>query len=715
MAVLNKIRQRSIFLIIIIALALFSFIIGDIFQNLGSSDKSQTVVATVNGEDIDRDAFMNQVENMQRQSGGSVSNTQAMNRVWDQELRNKVMQTQYDALGISIERDYMRQLLKQNLGTFEEFKNEAGLFDEDKLNEFISNLKAIAPETTTLNGNAVNYKAWTNFEQNISQTGVQQTYFNLVKAGVIGTLTEGELEYVLENDKADIKYVQIPFSSIPDSLVTVKKSEVTSYVKANPSKYEVDASRDLVYVQFKEEPSLEDEQQIQSDLTALIADKVEFNEAAKANETIVGFQNTTDVAAFVNANSSVKYNDAFVFTSSFPASVSDQIANLKSNEVFGPYKDGGTYKLSKRVDRKMIPDSTKVRHILIPFMGSVRADATVTKTDAQAKTTADSIYKVIRANRSKFKSLLTLSSDKVSNEKEGVIEFAYTAGFAEEFKAYSFENPKGSLGVVKTNFGYHVIEILDQGKKQEAFKIATIVQDIEPSVKTIDAVFTDKSKFEIAVADSDFEEVAKENNYVTSPVSSIKELDETIPGLGVQRAIVRWSFEDGVDVGDFKSFNISGGGFVVAKVTAVNEAGLMSVEKASITALPEIRKEKKAALIKNRVSATTLEAIASDEGQTVKTAVAINMKNPTLSGSGREPKVIGTAFGLDEGATSKLIVGANGVYVVQLTKLTPAEPLPNYQASANRVGQAKSNAVNSKLYNALKEASDIEDNRATFY
>ena len=715
MAVLNKIRQRSIFLIIIIALALFSFIIGDIFQNLGSSDKSQTVVATVNGEDIDRDAFMNQVENMQRQSGGSVSNTQAMNRVWDQELRNKVMQTQYDALGISIERDYMRQLLKQNLGTFEEFKNEVGLFDEDKLNEFIANLKAIAPETTTLNGNAVNYKAWTNFEQNISQTGVQQTYFNLVKAGVIGTLTEGELEYVLENDKADIKYVQIPFSSIPDSLVTVKKSEVTSYVKANPSKYEVDASRDLVYVQFKEEPSLEDEQQIQSDLTALIADKVEFNEAAKANETIVGFQNTTDVAAFVNANSSVKYNDAFVFTSSFPVSVSDQIANLKSNEVFGPYKDGATYKLSKRVDRKMIPDSTKVRHILIPFMGSVRADATVTKTDVQAKTTADSIYKVIRANRSKFKSLLTLSSDKVSNEKEGVIEFAYTAGFAEEFKAYSFENPKGSLGVVKTDFGYHIIEILDQGKKQEAFKIATIVQDIEPSVKTIDAVFTDKSKFEIAVADADFEEVAKENNYVTSPVSSIKELDETIPGLGVQRAIVRWSFEDGVDVGDFKSFNISGGGFVVAKVTAVNEAGLMSVEKASITALPEIRKEKKAALIKNRVSATTLEAIASDEGQTVKTAVAINMKNPTLSGSGREPKVIGTAFGLEEGATSKLIVGANGVYAVQLTKLTPAEPLPNYQASANRVGQAKSNAVNSKLYNALKEASDIEDNRATFY
>ena len=715
MAVLNKIRQRSIFLIIIIALALFSFIIGDIFTNMGSADKSQNVVATVNGDDIERGAFMNQVENIQRQSGGSVTNTQAMNRVWDQEVRNKVMQTQYDALGISIERDYMRQLLKQNLGSLEEFKNEAGLFDEDKLNEFIANLKAIAPETTTLNGSPVNYKAWTDFEQTISQTGVQQTYFNLVKAGVIGTLTEGELDYQLENDKADLKYVQIPFSSIPDSVLKIKKSDIKNYIKKHSKKYEVEASRDLVYVQFKEQASLEDEQAIQAELSALVDDKVEFNEAAKANETVIGFKNSSDANAFVNANSSVKYNNNFVFESSLPKADLKAMVSLELNDVYGPYKEGNSYKLSKLVAKKMISDSTKVRHILIPFVGGVRVDPSVTSTDAQAKAQADSIYKVLKTNRSKFNSLLVLSSDKVSNEKDGVIEFAYTDGFAEEFKAYSFENSKGSLGVVKTDFGYHVIEILSQGPKQQAYKIATIVQEIEPSVKTIDDVFKNKSKFEIAIAKSDFNEVSDQANYKTMPVSSIKELDESIPGIGMQRAIVRWSFEDGTEVGDFKSFNISGGGFVVAKITAVNEKGLMSVEKASVTALPEIRKEKKAALIIGRISATTLDAIASEEGQTVKTAISVNMKNPTLSGAGREPKVIGTVFGLTEGATSKLVVGLNGVYAVQLTKLTTASELPNYQAAANRVGQAKSNAVNSKLYTALKDAAEIEDNRASFY
>ncbi len=242
----------------------------------------------------------------------------------------------------------------------------------------------------------------------------------------------------------------------------------------------------------------------------------------------------------------------------------------------------------------MISDSTKARHTLIPTVGGVRVDPSVTSTDAQAKAQADSIYKVLKTNRSKFNSLLVLSSDKVSNEKDGVIEFAYTDSFAEEFKAYSFENSKGSLGVVKTDFGYHVIEILSQGPKQQAYKIATIVQEIEPSVKTIDDVFKNKSKFEIAIAKSDFNEVSDQANYKTMPVSSIKELDESIPGIGMQRAIVRWSFEDGIEVGDFKSFNISGGGFVVAKITAVNEKGLMIVEKASVTALPEIRKEKKA-------------------------------------------------------------------------------------------------------------------------
>ena len=141
----------------------------------------------------------------------------------------------------------------------------------------------------------------------------------------------------------------------------------------------------------------------------------------------------------------------------------------------------------------------------------------------------------------------------------------------------------------------------------------------------------------------------------------------------------------------------------------------MSVQDGSVTALPEVRKEKKAAYIIDRINASTLEDIAAAEGQIVKTAVAVNMKNPTLSGAGREPLVIGTAFGLKEGETSELIEGNAGVYVVQVKKRTDATALTSYQAAANRVGQAKESAVNTQLYNALKDAAEIEDNRAVFY
>ena len=695
MAILNKIRQRSLFLILVIALALFSFVLADLFKNSsGFSSKSQNVVATINGIDIDREEFMNRVENTQRQFGNAMTSTQAMNNVWDQEVRKAVFETQYDELGLTVERDYIRNLLSQSLGGFEEFKDDAGNFDENKLNEFIANLKAINPETALLNGAPINYEAWTNYEANISATGKEQMYTNMVKAGLVGTLADGELDYKLENDNVDVRFIQIPFTSIPDSTITVTQSDIKAYINKNKDKYEVDESRDLFFVEFKEEPSLT---------------------TAEIDETEIGFKDTEDEATFLAEHSATKLYDGYLSKQLLPTAIADSIYDKNVGEVYGPYKEGDLYKATKLIDVKQVPDSVKVRHILIPFVGATRADATVTKTDEEAKKTADSIYTAIRANRSKFKTLLDLSSDKVSNEKDGEIEFAYTDSFAPEFRDFSFENRVGDLQVVKTDFGYHIIEILSQGERQKVVKVGHLSLPIEPSEQTIDDVYNKTSKFEIAVTNGVFQDVAEESGYDVKPVSNIKELDETIPGLGSQRAMVRWAFEDGVKVGSVKRFNIQGGGYAVAVVSAINKKGLMTTEKASVTALPAIRKEKKAALIKERVFGNTLEEVSSSEGQTIKTAAAVNMKNPTLSGAGREPYVVGAAFGLQEGETSKLLTGNLGMYMIQVTKINYAAELPSYQAAANRVGTSKSNNVATSLFNALKESAKIEDNRATFY
>ncbi len=141
----------------------------------------------------------------------------------------------------------------------------------------------------------------------------------------------------------------------------------------------------------------------------------------------------------------------------------------------------------------------------------------------------------------------------------------------------------------------------------------------------------------------------------------------------------------------------------------------MSVEAASVTAIPEIRKEKKAKMIREKIAGKSMDAIASSQNVTVQNASAVNMKNPTLSGAGNEPLVVGNAFGLIVGQKSKLIDGNNGVYMIEVTNKTEAPKVDNYQAVANRLTAARVGAAQVKVYNALKEAAEIEDNRAKFY
>ncbi|MCA0132484.1 SurA N-terminal domain-containing protein [Winogradskyella alexanderae] len=712
MAVLNKIRQRSLVLILVIAMALFAFVIGDLFRNTDAlTGGSLDVIATINGKDINRTEFQQKVKNYQDRMGGRQTSTQAMNVIYNQELRKILLETEFDELGLGVEKDEMRDLLKTSFSSYPEFQDDNGEFDVNRLNAFIANLKDLGGDTAPLGNFLVNYESWANNEQTIASNAIQQSYYNMIKAGLNTTIVEAEDDYFGDAKTVDVRYVQIPYTTIADSLVKVTKSEVKDYINKNEEQFKVDASRELVYVEFKEEASQADKDQIKSDLVALKSDRLEYNDSSKNTDTIPGFDNTEDVEEFVNLYSDIKFSDSFLREAQLPGIAKDSLMQLEVGEYYGPYEDGEYFKLSKLIEVKQLPDSVKVRHILVPYIGGQRADASVTKTPQEAKKTADSILAEITSGRKKFMDLLELSSDKVSNEQDGEIEFAYNAGMAPEFKAYAFDNKVGDIDVVGTSFGYHVIEVLEQKSFNKTFKIATLADKIEPSEQTLQDVFNKMSKFEIAARDADFNELAKERELTVKPIT-FKELDENIPGLGSQREIVRWAFNEDTDLGEFKNFPISGFGFIVAKLVERNEKGLMNVEDASITALPEIRKQKKAQMIREKISASTVNEIASNQGQSPRTAAALTIKSTTLSGAGVEPKVVGAAFGLAEGETSKPIDGEKGVYIVEVTKINEATKLDNYSAIMNRLNSEKRNTVQTKVYQALEKSADIEDNRA---
>lgn len=707
MAILNKIRQKTFILILIIAMALFAFILSGLVSNTDVLfSKSPNTVATINGKDISREAFMAQVEARQNPNA---TQSQIMNQVYDAEVRKAVMEAQYDKLGLKVGREQMRDLLKARYATTPQFLNADGIFDESLMNQYIADLKAKNPQF---------YQRWIDGEKEIAATALQQNYINLVKGATTATLAEGELEYKLENDKVDIKFVQIPFASIVDSTVSVSKSEIKEYISKNKKKYEVEESRNFQYVKFDEVASKKDEEALQADLVSLIKNRVEYNNGV--NDTVVGFTNlATDKAAdFVNENTdaAIKFQDKFVYASSFPANAKDSISNLNIGGAYGPYKDGLTYKITKLLEKRELADSIQSSHIIVPFVGTTRAGADITRTKEDAKKMIDSLFKLVKNNKTKYAEVANEINSDGTKGKDGSIGWTRLTtynpeSFDADFANFLFFNKKGAIDVVLTKFGYHIIRIDDKKNVDTAYKVATIERKIEPSIETEDTIFRNASNFEVDTETKDFQDVAKAANISVNPVNTIKVLDENIPGVGVQREAVRWAFKEDVEVGDVERFKTKTG-YIVVQLTKKNEAGLMNIEDASVTALPEIRKEKKAKMIMDRINATNLTDLAAAEKQTVRSALAINLKNPTVAGAGLEPAVVGTAFGLEEGQTSGLIIGNKGVFMVEVTKFTPAGKLDNYQSFANQVSTKKSSAINNRLYNALKEAAEIEDNRA---
>lgn len=706
MAVLNQIRQRSVILIVIIALALFSFVLADVIRNGGMvSQKSQNTIATINGEDIEREQFARQVEAYQRNLGPNASTSQAVNMVWDMNVRRALLQEQFEELGIRVEEAQVKEMLRREMGNNPNFTNEAGMFDENKLREYVATLKSTSPQA---------YQQWLDYETSVGETAREQIYLTLVRAGVGATLLEGEQAYRFANDNVDMEFVQVPYTSVDDSEVEVSKEEIREYIKTNPGKFQSEATRDIQYVYFEESASTEDETEVKTDLEGLLNNRVEFNAVTQSNDTVAGFANTTDWESFVNENSDQKFSNDFVFKNELPAEHADALFNLGEGQTYGPYKLNGAWRVSRVVETAQVPDSAKARHILVAWQGSP-VGGEVTRTKQQAKELADSIAGVVRGNRDQFAPLASQYSADASNKEEaGDLGWFTPGAMVPAFNDFVFTNNAGTIGVVETQFGYHIIDIQEQTEKKPAVKLATVSRAIQPSEKSLNALYADVTKFELAAKDGSFTDLAKEINLEVRPVKDIQQLEENIPGVGSQRRIVQWAFEDGVKVGDIKRFEVPTG-YVVAQVTARNEKGLKSAESASSTVVPILQKQKKAEIIKKRITGTTLEQIAQNQNVQVNSASAVNRNSPILPGVGTEPKVVGVAFALEQGAVSKPVAGEKGVFVVKTLQKNDAPKLESYRSYAAREAAAKRTIVNTEVFTALKESAEIEDNRARFY
>ncbi len=706
MAILENIRKRTTVLILIIGLALFAFVISGVFSSKDfAGGKVGSSIAEVNGEDISIDEFRNKVETASRSYGPNFSSTQLVNMVYDQEVRKALLNQQFEDLGIDVESDQIIEFVRTSgYAQIPDFQDENGIFNEAVFKSAIADWRANDP---------LRYDAWLQDEKAIIEAAKERLYFNLIKGGVGATLSEGKFDYKLANDKVDIQYVRVPYSSIADSTIEVSKSEIEKYINDHKKRFEQEKARDIRFVYFEEKPSAADESSVKEVITALLDDTVEYSQETDSNDTIAGFRNTTDMAAFLDRHSDTKFDTIYKAKNDLPSVAADTLMAMQVGQIYGPYKDGNFYKISKVMDRKA-NGTVKASHILIAWEGAERANPAITRTKEEAEAKAKELLAEAKKEDVVFTSLARDNSDGPSAPRGGDLGYFQEGIMADEFNDFSFGNPTGTIGLVETQFGYHIIKIDD---KQDVIQVATLAREIEPSEETINTLFTDATKFEMTALDSEaenFGDIARESNYTVRPVNKIKEMDENLPGLGSQRSIVQWTFNEDTKVGDIRRFNVNNG-YAVVQLTKKYDKGLMSPEDASATALPEIRKERKAEQIITANKGKAMDAIATSNNVTTSNASALTVKSPTLPGAGREPMIVGTAFALDQGQTSGLIKGETGVYMLKVTKKEEAPNVENYSTYANSLRASTAARVSGSVYNALKDKAEIEDNRATFY
>ena len=136
MAVLQKIRQRSLLLILVIGFCLLAFIVGDVV-NSGGFRSSSKDVGSIDGKDISFEDFRVKVSNLEKNQQG-ITPTAAANSVWEQEITVALLTSEFDKLGLRVGSKHLMEVLKadQNIGQNPLFLNAVGVFDEAKFKEY---------------------------------------------------------------------------------------------------------------------------------------------------------------------------------------------------------------------------------------------------------------------------------------------------------------------------------------------------------------------------------------------------------------------------------------------------------------------------------------------------------------------------------------------------------------------------------------------------
>jgi len=726
MAIIGKIQERGRYLLVgFVGLALLTFIFSGLKDCGGPA--GPIAIGTVGDEEVDvmayerkREQFelrdKNQYQQQQREYTERDAE-QSADRAWAEVVDSMLLSKEYEALGIEISDKELDaylygedgfQLLPEIAQSFAD--SMTGQFNPKALDRFIEERESSKdPE-------AIN--SWKATKEGLRAQRQQEKYFQLVGQTVYVTKLEAKEEYTAQNEIKSVSYIMRGFRDIQDEDIKISDAEVKKFYEAHKDekKYEVLAGRDVKYFDVAIQPSKKDSNEFNDTLN-----KIKANFARSINDSLfvlkyseAKFYSSTHRATFKPQNDPKAAQGM-----TYPPFMDTVFKTASVGQIVGPYNDNGKTRIAKIIDFNT--KVCKVRHILITAQKG--GDE---KVIASAKKLADSLVKLV--NKDNFAEYVTkYSQDPGSKETGGEYADFMDQDMVPEFAKFSTDEPIGKIGVVQTDFGFHIIEVLDR-KEVRYPVLALIEKTLLPSRETetnLQQKATDlliefegkiSKKTDLLEKVSLFDTLARQEGYFARPVKMLEEAPK-VTGMNTRLAeqkILGLAYGQEVSVGTMCSSPINDKGrYLIAMVSSIRlEKGAPSYEDSYVTMRAAAIKEKKADKFKAQIGKTRdLNKLAKEGNTEVKTA-EITFANPSIQGAGYEPEVVGSLFSaLKDGQTTIPLVGNIGVYVIRLNKTTKAATAANYDKERTQMVAQARGALQSTIRTALQKRAVVLDNR----
>ncbi|HEY9195997.1 MAG TPA: SurA N-terminal domain-containing protein [Mucilaginibacter sp.] len=707
MGIMGFLRERmGKILAFFIGFALLAFIISEVVRSGGSFFRDDSnELAVVNGKKVLLDEFNKKIEQntdqFKQQSGQSISpqiTSYIQETTWNQVLSEMLLNKEIEKLGLVVGPDENAAMVNGNNPDPQiarQFSDpQTGTFDRSKLNQYLTFLNSAqaTPEAK---------KQWSDFVEQVVGAKQKSKYVAMVTNGLYVNSLEANDDYLAKNKLVSFKYATLDYASIPDNKVTITDADYSAYYDAHKNEFKNPQDvRSFEYVSFNAAASKEDSLAIKTDITKL-ADSLR----ASTNDSL-----------FVQFNSETKTPLVFQRKGSFEPKLDTLMFSAAKGFVYGPYVSNGSYKIAKLSDVKTTFDSVKTRHILInpQLAGGIE----------KARAKADSIKKLIEGGKSFAELATTFSADRGSATKGGDIPAFDVNGLmgggqgqiAPEYTNASFKAAKGSMVIVTSQFGVHLIQVEDQKGSVKVVKVAVVDKPIRASSKTQTIAYSKAQAFLGQLKDGNFDEEAKKEGLKPINAEDVNGTASGLPGLDNARDVVRWAFK--ADKGDVaeKVYTV-GDQYIIPRLTEIKPKGILSLEAVKKQITPAVRNEVKAKQLDEKFQAalngsSTIDQVAQKAGTKAVPVQNIVFANPIIPGQSAEYKVIGTIFGSQPNKLSKPVNGQQGVFVFFVDGFTNPAALTNNVRQKQQIAQALLQRADGQVLDALKDNANVKDNRA---